>query len=176
MVELADLEKRWHARITAQAAVAVGSYRKGDWDPGYDWNDRDGDERKRKKGEPQPPDIAGGFGWDPRRFPHPECPRCFGEGVLETYFKDTRKLSEGGKRLFTGVAETRDGMKVLTADKQTALRVLASHVGITEKQEHSGPNGGPIPVQPMKEISAAEYEKRRERARAVLHADRDDDL
>lgn len=140
------------------------------------WNAKSAKERKASKAtEPKPPDIGGGFGWDPRVFPHPECPRCFGEGKLESFFKDTRKLSPEASRLFAGVAETRDGMKVITADKQAALRVLATHVGVTtEKHEHGGPGGGPIPLQPMKPISEAEFKARAARAKAAIDADHDD--
>ena len=51
-------------------------------------------------------DEASGIGYDPRCDPHPDCPECFGEGVVKVFVKDTRDLSPMAERLYAGVEET----------------------------------------------------------------------
>lgn len=92
-------------------------------------------------------DEGGGIGYDRRRDPHPDCPECFGEGVGEAIFKDSRKASREARSLYAGVKVTKDGMTVNLHDKVAALQLVGRHLGMfTDKTEHSGPAGGPIQV------------------------------
>jgi hypothetical protein len=68
--------------------------------------------------------------YDRGREPNVECPECFGDGVGETFFADTRKLSKKGKALFLGVKEGKDGLEIKIASPEKAGEFLARHLGI----------------------------------------------
>lgn len=91
------------------------------------------------------PDGMGGFGYNPNLEPHQDCPECGGEGVEDVYFADTRKLKGAAKTLYAGVKRTRNGIEILTRDKDAAVANLARYLGMmVDKKELSGPGGGPI--------------------------------
>jgi phage terminase small subunit len=82
---------------------------------------------------------AGGTGWDPRRDPHEDCTECFGEGVVEPRFADTRDLDAESAALYRGVKRTKDGLEMLLADQDKARDQLARHLGLfKDKLELSG--------------------------------------
>jgi hypothetical protein len=92
-----------------------------------------------------PPDGLGGYGFDARREPNPNCPECNGVGVETIHFADTRKLRGASKRLYAGVKVTKSGIEVQTRDQDAALKNLAAYLGIlVDKKELSGPGGRPI--------------------------------
>lgn len=76
------------------------------------------------------PECLGGFGFDPRREPHPECPRCRGEGIPSVWFADTTRLSPMAQRLYAGTKRTRDGVQIMTRDQDKALELLGRHLGM----------------------------------------------
>ena len=98
-------------------------------------------------------DRLGGDGYDKRRDPHPECAVCFGEGVEDLFIHDTRNLSPAAAALYAGVKRTKDGIEVKIEDRQAALVTMFKHLGlIVDKQELSGPNGGPVETKVTYEI------------------------
>ncbi|WP_425602941.1 terminase small subunit [Hoeflea algicola] len=93
----------------------------------------------------QLPDADGGFGFDATAGPHPDCPRCYGEGHIDPHALDTRKLSDRARMLYAGVKVTRDGFEIKMHDQLKALENVAKHLGMfVEKHEHTGAGGGPI--------------------------------
>lgn len=91
------------------------------------------------------PDCSGGFGFDPFESPHPECPRCKGNGEQVVSLKDTRDLSASALALFKGVKQTKQGIEVLMHDQQAAMRLYAELSGYqVSKKEISGPGGVPL--------------------------------
>lgn len=106
-----------------------------------------------KDGKPAP-DVEGFFGFDPRREPHPDCPDCFGRGVERVTVTPSRKLSRGAARLLASVKQTKDGcIELKTHDQLAALQLLGRTVGaFKDRQEWSGPNGGPVQVQPVQNL------------------------
>jgi len=89
------------------------------------------------------PDGMGGFGFDGKADPAPDCPECDGEGVARVYVADTRKLKR--HPLYAGAEQTRNGIKVTMHDKDKARDNLARYLGmLVDKREISGPGGGPI--------------------------------
>lgn len=97
------------------------------------------------------PDGAGGFGFDPNREPHPECPECGGEGYEHVHVTDSRKLTGRARKLYAGVQRTKDGIKVLTRDQDAALAKISQYLGMQlERREISGPGGGPVAVATLK--------------------------
>ncbi len=108
-------------------------------------------QRATKMGEPAPalavPSDAGGYGWRKPNKPHPECPRCAGEGHEDVYFADMSELTGPERRLIAGVERTKDGLKVKMRDQDGALNTIAQILKmLTNKTEISGPDGGPIPM------------------------------
>jgi len=75
--------------------------------------------------EPQSPDFSGGYGWHPHRDPNPDCPRCYGDGVLNTWVADSRTLSKGARKLYSGFEHDKFGnLKVLTKSQEEAQAKL----------------------------------------------------
>lgn len=91
----------------------------------------------------QPPSDEGGFGFSPKRDPHPECPMCDGDGAARTRIGDTTKLSPEAAMLFAGVKETQHGIEIKMHDQMAALDSLAKHLGVFEKDnEQKNPANG----------------------------------
>jgi phage terminase small subunit len=76
------------------------------------------------------PDYAGGFGYSLARDPNPDCPMCDGRGVPDPWVADTTKLSETARAGYHGLQQTKDGIKVLMADKQKSAEALAKILGL----------------------------------------------
>ena len=76
------------------------------------------------------PTDDGGYGFNKTLGPHPNCPKCFGEGKGDVFAHDTRTLSPAASRLYAGVKITRDGFEVKLRDQDKALDSLARHLGM----------------------------------------------
>lgn len=111
---------------------------------GYRYND------KGKRVDVQLPDWAGGMGFDQTRDPHPDCPRCMGEGRKVTIVTDTRDLSESGRALYKGTKVDRNGnIEVLMHDQQQARTFYAQLCGYQiDRKELTGANGSPLAALP----------------------------
>ena len=107
------------------------------------------DKQGRKVTKPLP-DWAGGMGFDQTKDPHPDCPRCMGEGHKVTIVTDTRDLSEAGRALYKGTKVDRNGnIEVLMHDQEAARRFYAQLVGaIVDRKELTGANGAPLATLP----------------------------
>lgn len=78
--------------------------------------------------------------YDKRKPPKAGCPECWGEGLAEVFFCDTRTLSPAAKLLFNGIKQGRDGLEVMTFSKEKAAEMLGRHLGLfVDKVEVSGP-------------------------------------
>lgn len=97
-------------------------------------------ERARRKKDDSADDI-GDFpeytdAWyDKRKEPHEDCPECHGQGHVEVFFNDTRKLSPAARMLYAGVKEGRDGIEVLTLSKEKAMDSLARALGLFKDKD-----------------------------------------
>ncbi|RBO54664.1 terminase small subunit [Rhodovulum sp. BSW8] len=80
--------------------------------------------------DPRMPLDEGGYGYDIKRDPHPDCPECHGLGVDYVHLADTRELTGAARLLFDGVKETRQGIEVKTKDQMKALENVARHLGL----------------------------------------------
>lgn len=80
------------------------------------------------------PDIAGGFGYDHRLEPNPDCPKCDGRGTSVTQFIDTSQMSPSARAAFEGIKETKAGIEIKMADKAQAAEALAKLLGFDVKQ------------------------------------------
>lgn len=91
-----------------------------------------------RKGGPRDPmglefDMRGGVGYDPRKPPVDECPECFGRGVARIIGKDTRYLSEAGRRMYSGVKMTKHGPELQVRSRDKALEIAAKHTGVAKE-------------------------------------------
>lgn len=67
------------------------------------------------------------------------------------HINDTRHLKGSARRLYAGVQKTKDGLKILTRDQDTALKVVEAYLGMNiERKEISGPGGTPISIANIK--------------------------
>jgi phage terminase small subunit len=71
------------------------------------------------------PTDEGGYGFDVKREPNPECPKCNGDGLETVRVRDTRKLTGSAKRLFAGAKKTKHGIEISTRNQAHALDLLA---------------------------------------------------
>lgn len=79
---------------------------------------------------PVVPADQGGFGYDNKLDPHPECPKCFGEGKAEVHAMDTRKLKGSARLLYAGAKLTQAGFEIKMQDQGKALENVARHLGM----------------------------------------------
>ena len=99
---------------------------------GYQWREReylDAVGKWERKPDGPLPDIAGGFGYKHFVPPHPDCPECGGDGLERVVPRDSEKLSPGARLLYRGAQQTKDGIKVLIADKDKALENIGRILG-----------------------------------------------
>jgi phage terminase small subunit len=75
-------------------------------------------------------------GYDPRRPPAEDCPECFGRGVPQLVAKDTRFLTEEGRRMYAGAKNTKHGVEIQSRDRDKALDLAAKHTGVSKETLH----------------------------------------
>lgn len=81
----------------------------------------------------QPPTLPtneGGFGFDPEKGPHQDCPRCFGSGVSRIEVADTKNLKGKAALLYAGVKATKYGVELMMHDQMKALEMVGRHLGM----------------------------------------------
>lgn len=87
---------------------------------------------EKAKGTDKPAELPtheGGFGFNPKAEPHPDCPRCEGRGVTEMALSDTRKLKGGARLLYAGAKHTKYGIEIMMHDQQAAMDKVIRMVG-----------------------------------------------
>jgi len=137
-------------------------------DHGYQWTDQDewaqvvasvmefngakGNEQRQKP----LPDFGGGFNFAFNALPHPDCPKCRGEGVERVYIPDSRFLGPDAKRLFAGVKQTQHGIEIKTRDQDAALLNLAKYFKLLAPDAGTTINmpGSQVTVIPETELPA----------------------
>lgn len=99
-------------------------------------------DRARKGGAQDPLGLkflekhGANVGYDPRRPPHEDCPECFGRGVPVVLAKDTRFLSDAGRRQYAGAKVTKNGIEIQARDRDKALDLAAKHTGVSKETLH----------------------------------------
>lgn len=107
-------------------------------------DDRDRWEEKRDgllaANKPDPGEFSekGGGGFDARKKPNPECPKCAGHGDPRVILKDSTGYDEAALALYMGAEEGKDGIKVKTLDRSKALDAVARHVDFFQRDNESG--------------------------------------
>lgn len=87
------------------------------------------------------PNALGGFGFDPRRDPSPECPHCIGEGFVRVAPCDTTKLSPQALKLLKGVKQKADGsIEILMHDQMQARDMIIKMLGAYKDPKQAAPS------------------------------------
>lgn len=84
------------------------------------------------------PSNDGGYGYLRRADPHPDCPKCDGEGEASVFVADTRRLGPQARALYAGLKTTKGGMEIKTQDQAKALESVAKHLGILDPRLNLG--------------------------------------
>jgi len=105
---------------------------------------------RNKKPRKEVPDGAGGLGFKSNRAPHPDCPRCHGEGTGDVFVSDFNNLSPAAAALYNGVKVTKDGIEVKMRDRDQALLNLAKWLGVHKPDTTNVTvNNGPVVTTPQ---------------------------
>ena len=92
--------------------------------------------------EKEAPNPIGGFGFEHHKEPNPKCPECGGDGFGELHIKDSRNLKGAARRIYNGVQVSKEGLRLLTLDRDKALENVARHLGMfPNKTELTGKDG-----------------------------------
>jgi hypothetical protein len=91
------------------------------------------------------------FGYNPHLEPVEGCAECHGRGIPTVIVTDSRKLSKAAAKLMATVLQRKDGtIESKLRDQDAALVALGRVCGVfKDRQELSGPAGGPLQVQPV---------------------------
>ncbi|MDS1913325.1 terminase small subunit [Enterobacter asburiae] len=110
----------------------------------YQWRDIEEQLQAEKRAEADnkaPPDVSGGIGFVEVMVPNDECPRCNGEGVMDTYYADTTQLDGPERWAYLGVEETMNGLKVKIASPEAARKELLAYLKATTGKQPAGGSG-----------------------------------
>ncbi|WP_336240454.1 terminase small subunit [Citrobacter werkmanii] len=113
----------------------------------YQWRDVDEHERACSAALAEnkaPPSCEGGFGYVSATVPNEDCPRCNGEGLMETFYPETTMLDGPERWGYLGVEETMNGLKVKIASPEAARKELLAYFKATKGKLPAGiqPDGG----------------------------------
>lgn len=75
----------------------------------------------------------GGYGFNPFREPHPDCPNCFGNGEQVERIKDVRTMTKAQAALYLGAERTKHGLKINMRSKDAARAQAALYLGMNKE-------------------------------------------
>jgi len=118
------------------------------------------DKRRGPKTPPvQLPTDEGGYGFVRIAPPHPECPRCDGEGTEDVKVADTRKLTGAARKLYAGAKVNKDGrIEILFRNQDGAHDRIMKALGMFTETVKLLPPGAPadgVPALPADESEAS---------------------
>lgn len=82
-----------------------------------------------------PPQDIGGYGFSKKLIPHPDCPMCDGDGIMDVKFHDSRGYGTEAAVAFNGVSLTKGGIKIDVIDKLAASVYLARYYGMFRNRD-----------------------------------------
>lgn len=168
------LAKMW--QLATFDANQLSQYRRGAcrycWGFGHHYQWRDAVEFDEalvkiagKEGAKQPED-PGGYGYDHNREPHPECPRCNGDGIGQPYFADTRKLSPDAALAYSGVKLGKNGVEITAISRERMYEAVMKRLGLADSEF----------AQKLQQIEIERRQLEIEKLRKELATDPEDDV
>lgn len=111
-------------------------------------------------------DEMGGEGYDIKRPPNTDCPKCGGDGAGRVVIKDTRDVSKAAAALYAGVKQNKDGIEVKFHDKSVMLDKMFRYHGLYEvdNKQKAAAAADPAALIALSEA----MEKSREQRRAIM--------
>ncbi|WP_427032559.1 terminase small subunit [Enterobacter ludwigii] len=103
----------------------------------YQWRDAVEFEEKRLEAverDRREPEDSGGYGYDHNREPHPECPRCNGDGIGQPYFPDTRKLPAATRLAYSGVKVGKNGIEITAISRERMFEAVMKRLGLADSE------------------------------------------
>ncbi|HCU0004176.1 MULTISPECIES: terminase small subunit [Citrobacter] len=155
-------------------ANQLSQYRRGAcrycWGFGHQYQWRDAVEFEEKRLEAverdrREPDDSGGYGYDHNREPHPECPRCNGDGIGQPYFADTRKLPPDAALAYSGVKLGKNGVEITAISRERMYEAVMKRLGLADSEF----------AQKLQQIEIERRQLEVEKLRKELAADPEDD-
>lgn len=105
--------------------------------------------------------------YDKRKPPNKDCPECFGDGVPEIFFADSRNLSQAALMVYAGIKQGKDGLEILGLAKEKAADNLARALGLFKDKEVEV-NVNLVPSEDLYKAFDDKMRLARDRQRAVL--------
>ncbi|MCE1611197.1 terminase small subunit [Enterobacter ludwigii] len=134
----------------------------------YQWRDAVEFEEKRLEAverDRREPEDSGGYGYDHNREPHPECPRCNGDGIGQPYFPDTRKLPAATRLAYSGVKVGKNGIEITAISRERMFEAVMKRLGLADSEF----------AQKLQQIEIERRKLEVEKLRKDLAGDGDDD-
>lgn len=125
----------------------------------YQWrDDREylGAVEDAKKNKTVCPPPAGGFGFNATLQPHPECPRCDGEGEMMVELPQASSYGVAERAAYLGAKNGKHGIEVMFERPLEALKLLAQAKGMFAPK---APKDKPLPDVPDVPQDAQEASK-----------------
>lgn len=166
------LDQMW--QLATFDANQLSQYRRGAcrycWGFGHQYQWRDAVEFEEKRLEAverdrREPDDSGGYGYDHNREPHPECPRCNGDGIGQPYFADTRKLPPDAALAYSGVKLGKNGVEITAISRERMYEAVMKRLGLADSEF----------AQKLQQIEIERRQLEVEKLRKELAADPEDD-
>lgn len=93
----------------------------------------------KKKSGPMP-SAAGGFGFEIKGEPAPDCPTCLGDGIERRIVRDTTKLSPQARKLLKSVDVAADGsVRIVMHDQMQARDMIIKMLGAYKDPKQAAP-------------------------------------
>lgn len=166
------LAQMW--RLATFDANQLSQYRRGScrycWGFGHQYQWRDAVEYEEKRIEAverkrREPEDVGGYGYDHTQEPNPECPRCNGDGIGQTFFADTRKLPTTAALAYSGVKLGKHGVEITAISRERMFEAVMKRLGLADSEF----------AQRLQQLEIERRQLEVEKLRKELAGDGDDD-
>ncbi|EDT8805419.1 terminase small subunit [Salmonella enterica subsp. enterica] len=166
------LEQMW--RLATFDANQLSQYRRGCcrycWGFGHQYQWRDAVEYEEKRLEAverkrREPEDMGGYGYNHKREPNPDCPRCNGDGIGQPFFADTTKLPADAALAYSGVKLGKNGVEITAISRERMYEAVMKRLGLADSEF----------AQRLQQIEIERRQLEIEKLRKELAGDGDDD-
>lgn len=124
-------------------ANQLSQYRRGCcrycWGFGHQYQWRDAVEYEEKRLEAverqrREPLDDGGYGYNHKREPNTDCPRCNGDGIGQPFFADTTKLPADAALAYSGVKLGKHGVEITAISRERMFEAVIKRLGLADSE------------------------------------------